>query len=89
MKLLDGSYTEAKLARSFDDLAAMAYTIAETTNVAQFLKDDSEWRDRASEVREAALKVAKLKRDGDLKVGRQELKNVYDRCQACHKVFRR
>jgi hypothetical protein len=88
MKLLDGSYTDAKLAKSLDELSAMTYAIAEATNIAQFLRSEPEWRERAGDVREAAVKVAKLKADTDLKVARQELKNVYERCQACHKVFR-
>jgi hypothetical protein len=89
MKLLNGSYSDAKLAKSFDELNAMTYVIAETTNVVQFLKSDSDWRERACDVRDAALKVARLKSDTDLKVARQELKNVYERCQACHQAFRR
>jgi hypothetical protein len=89
MKLLDGSYADAKVAKSLDELTALAYTIAEGTNVAQFLRNDPGWRDRAGEVREAAVKVAILKPDTDLKVARQELKNVYERCQACHKAFKR
>jgi hypothetical protein len=89
MKLLDGSYTDAKVAKSLDELSAMAYSIAEATHAARFLRNDPEWRERASDAREAALKVATLKPDTDLKVARQELKNVFERCQACHKVFKR
>jgi hypothetical protein len=89
MKLLDASYTDAKLAKSLDELAPIVYTIAEGTNVARFLRDDPSWREHAGQAREAAIKVAMLKSDTDLKVARQELKNVYERCQACHKTFRR
>ena len=89
MKLLDGTYTDAKLSKSLDELSSMAYTIAETAHAAQLLREDPEWRERAGQASEAALKVATLKSDTDLKVAQQELKNVYERCQACHKAYRR
>jgi hypothetical protein len=86
MKLLDGTYTDAKVAKTLDELTAI-YTIAEATNAARLLRYDPEWRERAGAAREAALEVAALKPDTDLKVARQQLKNVDERCQACHKVF--
>jgi hypothetical protein len=89
MHLLDGCYTDAKVSRTVAELTAMSYTIAEAANAVQFLRGDTEWRDRARRVREAALKVSTLKPDTDLKVARQELKNVYENCQACHKAFKR
>jgi hypothetical protein len=89
MKLLDSCYADAKSAKSIADLQAMVYAIAETTNAAQFLRTDDIWRERAGDVRQAALRVAALKPDTDLKVARAELKNVYERCQACHKTFRK
>jgi hypothetical protein len=88
MKLLNASHTEAKLAKSMDELSAMSFTIAEAANVLRFLRDESEWYQRADAVKAAAIKVATLKPDIDLKVARQELKNVYESCQACHKAFR-
>lgn len=89
MKLLDGSYSDAKIVKSVDELVLMAFTIAETANAVQLLRDESSWRERAGAVRDAALEVAALKPDADLKVARQQLKNVYERCQACHKEFKR
>jgi len=89
MKLLDGSYTDAKTVKSVEELTRMAFTIAETANAVQLLRGDTPWRDRATAARDAALAVAALKSDTDLKVARQQLKNVYECCQACHKEFKR
>lgn len=88
MKLMDGTYADAKRAKSVSDLSNMLLTIAEGANVARVMRSDPVWQERATAVREAALKAAQLKPDADLQLARQELKNVYERCQACHKAYR-
>ena len=88
MKLMDGTYADAKRAKSVSELSNMLQTIAEVANVARVMRSEPKWQEYATGVREAALNAAQLKSDADLQAARRELKNVYERCQACHKEYR-
>jgi cytochrome c556 len=88
MKLMDGTYADAKRAKSVSELSNMLLTIAEVANVARVMRNEPNWQERATAVRAAALNAAQLKPDADLQAARRELKNVYERCQACHKEYR-
>lgn len=88
MKLMDGTYADAKRAKSVDQLSNMLLTIAEVANVARVMRSEPNWQEHAAAVREAALKAAEIKPDADLQAARRELKNVYQRCEACHKAYR-
>jgi hypothetical protein len=90
MKIMDGTYSDMKGARSTADLADLAYTLAEVSNVLRFLRGDAPWQEQADAMRDAALRVATTAPDADLKTARAELKIVlYSRCEACHQSFKR
>ena len=88
MKLMDWTYGDAKRAKSVSGLSNMLFTIAEVANVARVMRSDPSWQERATAVREAALNAAEIKPDADLQAARRELKNVYQRFEACHKEYR-
>ena len=89
MKLMDGTYADAKSSKRADELTQLAYTLAEVSNLAQHLRRDSAWHQAAVETREAALQVAKQVDGNNLDAARAELKNVRQRCEACHQTFKR
>jgi cytochrome c556 len=88
MKLMDGTYSDAKRAKSVSEFSNMLLTMAEVANVARVMRNDPNWKDHATAVRDAALKAAEVKPEADLQAVRRELKNVYQQCQACHKAYR-
>ena len=89
MVLMDSAYADAKIARSTKEMENLAYALAEEANVVYFLRADPRWRQKSLEVRDAALVVAERARANDLDSVRRELKNVYNRCEACHQGFKR
>jgi hypothetical protein len=88
MKLMDGTYADAKAAKTADELEQLAYAIAEGANMAKHLRADSRWQQAAVDTRQTALEVAEKAR-ADLQAARLQLKNVYTRCEACHQGFKR
>jgi hypothetical protein len=89
MKLMDGTYSDAKTTRSVKELEHLAFTVAETANFASHMRSDARWRSAAVEVRDAAAAVARSAADKGLQAARAELKNVYQRCEACHRAYKR
>ena len=89
MKLMDGTYADAKFSKTAAELAQLAYTLAEGANLAQHLRRDAAWRQAAVETRDAALQVAKQAEGVDQEAARGELKNLRQRCEACHQTFKR
>ncbi len=89
MKLMDGAYSDAKATRSLKEFEHLAYTVAETANFASHLRSDARWRSAAGEVRDAVAAVARSAADKGLQAARAELKNVYQRCEACHRAYKR
>jgi hypothetical protein len=88
MKLLDGTYADAKTARSTAELEQLAYAIADQSAVAAYLRNDDRWRQEAEATRSIALGAARTARTSDLPTARTELKKVYARCDACHQGFK-
>jgi hypothetical protein len=84
MLLMDGAYVDAKRAESAKELEQSALALAEEAHVVAFLRDDAKWRLSAQEVRDAALRTARLAKEEDLATARKALKQVYQRCEACH-----
>src|SRR5262249_55226088 len=66
MLLLEGSYSDAKVAKETPALGKLAYAVAEEANAAQFLRADARWRQSFREVRAAALDVAEKAKGTDL-----------------------
>jgi hypothetical protein len=89
MKLLDGTYADAKASKGADELMQLAYALAEGTNVVRHLRLDDAWREAAREARDAALRVAAKAERDDIAGARAELKSVRNRCEACHQAFKR
>jgi hypothetical protein len=87
MLLMDAAYSDAKTAKSPKELEHLAYAIAEEVNASAFLRNDANWRKQALAVREAALKV--VKESDDLAVAKKSLKEIYNRCEACHQNSKR
>lgn len=89
MLLMEGAYVDAKSVKNVKDLEAHAFAIAEESNLVSLLRSDPRWRKSAIEVRDAALEVVREVQGNKLDVARQALKNVYQRCEACHQGFKR
>jgi hypothetical protein len=87
MQLLDGAYLEAKTARSPADLAAHALALAEVANAMAYLRSEPRWRQLSVDLRDAARQAGQPA--ADLPAARSVLKNVYQRCEACHQAYRR
>ena len=66
---------------------ADAYAIAEEVNATAYLKNDAAWRKQSLEVRAAALQVAR--ESGDLTLAKKSLKEIYNRCEACHQKYQK
>jgi len=89
MKLIDGTYSDVKAARTSADQVDLSYTLAETANILRFMQPDAAWQARSDEFRDNALKVAATAHDMGLQSTRAELKNVYASCEACHAAYKR
>jgi hypothetical protein len=89
MLLMDAAYSDAKTARTPQELEQLASAIAEEVNAYQFFRNDDRWRQDSLEVRSAALAVAEKARARDLAAGRMGLKSVYRACESCHERTRR
>jgi hypothetical protein len=88
MQLMDGAYVDAKRTETAKELELRALAIAEEVHVVGFLREDPKWRDSAAEVRDAALRTARLSKENDLGGARKALREVYQRCEACHERTR-
>jgi len=84
MLLMEGAYVDAKRAETGKEFDQLAQAIAEEANVARYLRSDAKWRTSADEVRDTALKAAKLAEGNDLPAAKKMLKQMYQRCEACH-----
>jgi hypothetical protein len=89
MLLLDAAYSDAKSARTPQELEQLASAIAEEINAYQFFRSDDRWRQHSREVRGAALAVAEKARARDLPAGKAALKSVYRACESCHERTRK
>jgi hypothetical protein len=89
MLLMDGAYADAKTAKKAQELEYLAYVIADELNVAAHLRTEPRWRQTATDNREAALVVAKKAQANDLEGARAALKEVYNRCEACHQGYKK
>lgn len=89
MLLMEGAYVDGKSVKNVKDLEAFAFAIAEESNFVSQLRADPRWRKSAIDVRDAALAVVHEAQGNKLDVARQALKNVYQRCEACHQGFKR
>ncbi len=89
MKLMDGSYADAKTSRNVQQVEQLAYTIAEVVNVVSYTRSEARWHDTALEVRELALEAAGKAKAGKLDDARADLKKAYQRCEYCHQGFKR
>jgi hypothetical protein len=84
MRLMDGAYSDAKTARTPEELERLAGALAEEVNAYQFARADARWRQFCQEVRSSALEAAARARAKDLVAARAALKAAYRGCQACH-----
>lgn len=89
MKLLDGTYSDAKYSKTPADMSNLAYVLAEGANLASHLRSDARWREAAIGMRDAAVRVAETAQKNDLDAARAELKRVYNQCESCHQRSRK
>ncbi len=89
MKLMDGCYADAKGTKSASERANFLYTIAECSNLTASMRNEADWHQRSTELRDEAIRLAAAKPSSDLQEVKRELKNVYERCESCHKAFKR
>jgi len=87
MLLMDAAYGDAKFAMTPMQLELLAYAIAEEVNATAHLKNDGAWLKHSLAVREAALQVAR--ESGNLELAKKSLKEVYNRCEACHQRYQK
>jgi hypothetical protein len=84
MLLMEGTYIDAKRAETKEELAQFAQAIAEESNALSLQRGEGQWRKQSIEVRDAALRAAKVAADSDLAAAKKALKEIYQRCEACH-----
>jgi hypothetical protein len=84
MLLMEGTYIDAKRADTKEELAQFAKAIAEESNALSLQHGEGQWRKQSIEVRDAALRAAKVAADSDLAAAKKSLKEIYQRCEACH-----
>jgi hypothetical protein len=84
MVLMDGGYVDAKSAKTPHDLALVLHGIAAEANATAYLHVDATWRKDSFAVRDTALQIAGQTDKGDLPALRKSLKEIYNRCEACH-----
>ncbi len=89
MLLLEGAYVDAKRAETAPELEQISQAIAEEVGVVGRMRREAKWQAAAGEVRDAALRVAKLAGGNDLPAARKALKEIYRRCEACHQREKR
>lgn len=83
MLLMEGTYIDAKRAETAKEFEQFCQALAEEANVLGYTRSDARWRESSAEVRDAALKAAKLAAN-DMPAARKALKETYQRCEACH-----
>lgn len=86
MTLLDGTHADAKAALAVGDLAeakSMAIVLSELGRVVSNQRADAAWRSAAEAMVNASLEAADEKQT-DAKAVRQQLRVVYEKCEACH-----
>jgi len=84
MRLMDGAYSDAKTARTPEELEGLAGALAEEVNAYQFARADARWRQFCQEVRLSALEAVDKAKAKDLVAARAALKVAYRGCEACH-----
>jgi hypothetical protein len=86
MALLDGTYADAKAALAaskVDEAKDIALVLAELGGAVATFHDDAKWRELAGGLSDAARAAADSS-SRDAKAVRDELRGVYQRCEACH-----
>ncbi len=89
MRLMDGAYSDAKTARTPEELEGLAGALAEEVNAYQYARPDAQWRQFCQEVRSSALAAVEKARTKDLTAAKVALKGAYRGCEACHERSRR
>jgi hypothetical protein len=84
MVLMDGGYVDAKSAKTPADLALVLQGVAAEANATAYLRGDATWRKDSFAVRDTALQIAGQTEKADLPALRKSLKEIYNRCEACH-----
>ncbi len=84
MALMEGARVDAKRAETAKELELLTLAVAEEARIVALLRSDARWRRSSDEVRDAALKASRLARDNDRAAARKALKEMYQRCEACH-----
>lgn len=88
MLLMEGAYVDAKSAATPRDVERQAREIAEEIRAVSRLRSDPRWRKMSEDVRTAALRAAETGRTRDLASARKAMKEIYQRCEACHQARR-
>lgn len=89
MLLIDGAYSDAKTAKSAEELELLAGAVAEEANAIQFLRADARWRKAAVEVRDLALETTARAKANELNQARVVLGKIQGQCRSCHDTHRR
>lgn len=89
MRLIDGAYSDAKTARTPDELEGLAGALAEEVNAYQYARADARWQQLSQEVRSSALAAVEKAKAKDLVAAKAALKGAYRSCEACHERSRK
>lgn len=84
MRLMDGAYSDAKTARTPEEMEGLAGALAEEVNAYQYARADAQWRQFCQEVRSSALAAVDKAKTKDLAAAKVALKGAYRSCEACH-----
>ena len=86
MHLMEATHAEAKAALALGDVAeakSMAVVLSELGRVVSNQRADARWRASGESLVRAAFDAAD-ERQSDAKTIRQQLRGVYEKCDACH-----
>jgi hypothetical protein len=89
MRLMDGVYSDAKTARTPEELERLAGALAEEVNAYQYARADARWQQLCQEVRSSALAAVEKAKAKDLAAAKVALKGAYRSCEACHERSRK
>jgi hypothetical protein len=84
MLLLDAAHSDAKTAKTAQQLELLAGALAEEANAYQRARSDERWQKWFSDVRSNSLSAVEKARAKDLAGAKASLKAAYQHCEACH-----
>jgi hypothetical protein len=89
MKLLSVARVDARTASSTKETEQFALLLAEEANAVAYLRQDEQWKQDFAAIKQVAGKAAQQASADDLPAARQTLREIQQRCEACHERGRK